>query len=75
MLLKALAVGANDFHAKPIDQTELTIRVKNLLKIKGFGDFLPNHNQILEEEVWERTRNLKKRQRHDMETDGSCRNS
>ena len=57
--LKGLSVGANDFLSKPIDQTELTIRVKNLLKIKAFDDFLLNHNQILAEEVRERTRDLK----------------
>ena len=57
--LKGLSAGANDFLSKPIDPTELTIRVKNLLKIKAFDDFLLNHNQILEEEVRERTRDLK----------------
>jgi len=57
--LKGLSVSANDFLSKPIDQTELTIRVKNLLKIKAFEDFMLRHNQILEEEVRERTRDLK----------------
>ena len=38
--LKGLSVSANDFLSKPIDQTELTIRVKNLLKIKAFDDFM-----------------------------------
>ena len=57
--LKGLSVFANDFLSKPIDQTELTIRVANLLKIKVFDDFMLRHNQILENEVRERTQDLK----------------
>ncbi|MDA8079918.1 MAG: response regulator [Nitrospiraceae bacterium] len=57
--LKGLSASANDFLSKPIDQTELTIRVKNLLKIKAFEDFMLRHNQILEKEVRERTRDLR----------------
>ena len=57
--LKGLAVSANDFLSKPIDQAELIIRVQNLLKIKAFEDFMLRHNQILEEEVRERTQELK----------------
>ena len=53
--LKGLSVSVNDFLFKPIDQAELTIRVKNLLKIKSFEDFMRRHNQILEEEVRKRT--------------------
>lgn len=53
--LKGLTVGANDFLTKPIDRAELTLRVKNLLKIKEFEDFMLRHNQILEEEVKDRT--------------------
>ena len=57
--LKVLSVSANEFLCKPIDQAELTIRVQNLLKIKSFEDFMFNHNQILEQEVRERTQDLK----------------
>ena len=56
--LKGLAVSANDFLSKPIDPAELTIRVKNLLKIKSFEDFMLRHNEMLEEEVRERTQEL-----------------
>ncbi len=56
--LKGLDAGANDFLSKPIDQAELVIRVKNLLKIKAFEDFMVRHNQILEEEVRKRTLEL-----------------
>ena len=57
--LKGLDAGANDFLSKPIDQAELTIRVKNLLKIKVFEDFMVQHNKILEQEVRERTQDLR----------------
>ena len=57
--LKALSVSANDFLSKPIDQSELTIRVKNLLKIKAYEDFMLRHNQILEKEVCEKTQDLR----------------
>ncbi len=57
--LKGLSVSANDFLSKPIDQAELIIRVKNLLKIKKYEDFVLKHNQILEQEVRERTQDLR----------------
>jgi len=57
--LKGLSVSANEFLSKPIDRAELTIRVRNLLKIKHLEDFKQRHTQILEEEVRARTRDLK----------------
>jgi putative two-component system response regulator len=56
--LKGLDVGANDFLSKPYDHAELTLRVKNLLAIKAFEDFMLRHNQILEDEVRRRTLEL-----------------
>jgi putative two-component system response regulator len=53
--LKGLNVAANDFLTKPIDRTELILRVENLLKIKEYEDFMLRHNQVLEEEVRKRT--------------------
>jgi putative two-component system response regulator len=56
--LKGLEVGANEFLSKPIDQSELIIRVKNLLTIKVSEDFMLRHNQILADEVRRRTLEL-----------------
>jgi len=57
--IKGLSVGANDFITKPVDRTELTVRIENLLRIKDFEDFLNKHNELLEKEVLERTKELK----------------
>ena len=56
--LKGLEAGANELLSKPIDRSELTIRVKNLLAIKASEDFMLKHNEILEEEVRRRTLEL-----------------
>ncbi|MFZ5556466.1 MAG: response regulator [Pseudomonadota bacterium] len=56
--LEGLKAGAEDFLAKPVDRAELTVRVRNLLRLKEFGDFLADHNRILEARVAERTRDL-----------------
>lgn len=56
--LKGLSAGANEFLSKPIDQAELTMRVKNLLQIKAFGDAILRYNERLEEDVRKRTAEL-----------------
>ncbi len=57
--LKALKAGADDFLNKPIDGTELLVRVANLLKVKRYQDFLEEHSRILEATVADRTRRLR----------------
>lgn len=58
-MLKGIEKGANDFLRKPIDAKELILRVKNHLRIKEYHDFLKDHNQILEQEVAQRTQDLR----------------
>ena len=38
--IKAMEAGADDFISKPVDRTELLIRVKSLLRIKAYHDSL-----------------------------------
>ncbi|HIJ89941.1 MAG: response regulator [Desulfobulbaceae bacterium] len=56
--LRALEIGAAEFLSKPVDRAELSIRVKNLLRLKEYADFLENHNHRLEEQVDARTAEL-----------------
>jgi len=56
--LKALEMGANEFLNKPVDRAELSIRVKNMLRLKEYTDFLTDHNHLLEELVGKRTSQL-----------------
>lgn len=56
--LRALQAGAEEFLSKPIDHADLRVRVRNLLRLKEYGDFLANHNRILDEQVKQRTAQL-----------------
>jgi diguanylate cyclase (GGDEF)-like protein/PAS domain S-box-containing protein len=56
--LLGLKAGAEEFLTKPFEAAELSLRVRNLLRLKVLGDFLKNHAAILEEQVQERTADL-----------------
>lgn len=56
--LKALAQGAKDFVTKPFDQTEVLLRIKNLLETRHLHVQLRDANASLEEKVRERTSEL-----------------
>jgi putative two-component system response regulator len=57
--LRGLDAGAEEFLTKPVDRAELISRVRNLMRLKEFNDFLARHGQLLEKMVAERTAQLK----------------
>jgi diguanylate cyclase (GGDEF)-like protein/PAS domain S-box-containing protein len=56
--LAGLDAGVEDFLTKPVDRAELSLKVRNLLRLKSFNDFLKNHSSLLEQEVQVRTESL-----------------
>ena len=58
--LTGLDAGAEDFLTKPVERAELWLRVRNLLRLKSYGDFLKDHRDILEAEVQARTADLQR---------------
>ena len=58
--LAGLDAGAEEFLAKPVLRAELWLRVRNLLRLKAFGDFLRDYSNILEREVQTRTVDLQR---------------
>lgn len=56
--LIGLNAGAEEFLLKPVDSAELRMRVKNMLRLKEYSDFLNQHNHILEKRVRARTSEL-----------------
>lgn len=64
MKTQALELGATDFLAKPVDPSELVLRVKNVLAAKSNFDMLAKYSVDLERQIQERTRALEASRRH-----------
>ncbi len=57
--LAGLEAGAEEFLTKPVDRIELWLRVRNLLRLKAFGD-LQEHSFVLEQQVAARMADLQR---------------
>jgi putative two-component system response regulator len=58
----ALSMGAKDFVTKPLDSTELRMRIYNLLETRWSHSVLRQNNAALEEKVRDRTKDLEEAQ-------------
>jgi len=59
---QGLQAGVNDFLTKPYDRTEVILRITNLLRTRFLHNQLQQHNNLLEEKVRERTKELEQAQ-------------
>ena len=57
--IAGLHAGAEEFLTKPVDRIELWVRVRNLLRLKEYSDLLIHYNQHLEQQVQQRTQQLR----------------
>ena len=55
---RALSAGAKDFLTKPFDVVEVVLRIENLLHARFLHRELQRQNEVLEEQVRERTQQL-----------------
>ncbi|MDP8237843.1 MAG: response regulator [Candidatus Hatepunaea meridiana] len=57
--LRAVEAGGNDFIAKPLEITEISVRTSSLLQVKEANDALKHHKDELEQKVVNRTAELR----------------
>ena len=71
---RVLAAGANDFLTKPVDRTEVVLRVRNLLHSRSLHIRLHEHNRQLQSEIAARQRADDEAPRRDeRQGAGACR--
>ena len=58
--IKGLDAGAEEFLTKPVERAELWLRVRNLLRLKAYGDLLQSYSTVLEKEVQKRSADLQR---------------
>ena len=51
-------MGAKDFLTKPLDATEVVLRIRNLLQTRYLQKQVQNQMELLEEQVQDKTREL-----------------
>ena len=56
--VRALENGARDFVSKPFDRVELLSRIRNMLEVRMLNKAMKRQNRMLEQKVYERTREL-----------------
>ena len=61
--LQALELGATDFLGKPVDPSELVLRIRNTLVVKSYQDYLTDYSSELQRQVRLRTAELEASQR------------
>ncbi|MGR3177222.1 MAG: HD domain-containing phosphohydrolase [Candidatus Anammoxibacter sp.] len=56
--IKAIELGVDDFLGKPMDILELRARIKSLLKVKAYNDYMQDYQKELKAEVEKRTKEV-----------------
>lgn len=56
--IAALNAGAEEFLTKPVDRVDLCLRVRNLLRLKAYGEHFDRYSRVLEGEVSSRAAEL-----------------